>query len=152
MIGQFRNVAGHRLDPVDLWPYEGMVEVIEHGVLEDWRPLVGHIRRHPWGRVARNLEDYLGYCEDPRLEGFFHLMLDRARDDAHQRERDAVVALIHQLVDDSGLSRGEFARQIGTSPSRLSTYLSGKVVPSATAVERMRHLVEHSGVGPARTT
>jgi transcriptional regulator with XRE-family HTH domain len=38
----------------------------------------------------------------------------------------------------SGLSRAEFAARIGTSPSRLSTYATGKVVPSAAMLVRMR--------------
>jgi transcriptional regulator with XRE-family HTH domain len=38
-------------------------------------------------------------------------------------------------------TRAEFASHLGTSPSRLSTYLSGKVVPSATFIVRMRRVL-----------
>lgn len=38
----------------------------------------------------------------------------------------------------SGLSKSEFASRIGTSASRLSTYLSGSVTPSASLLLRMQ--------------
>jgi transcriptional regulator with XRE-family HTH domain len=42
------------------------------------------------------------------------------------------------LDSESRLSRAEFASRIGTSPSRLSTYVTGKVTPSAALLVRMR--------------
>jgi len=46
------------------------------------------------------------------------------------------------LIDASGLDRSAFAKRIGTSASRLSTYASGKVTPSAAMLLRMQHLAE----------
>lgn len=40
------------------------------------------------------------------------------------------------LVAESGFTAAEFAARLGTSPSRLSTYLSGKVMPSAALLVR----------------
>ena len=48
---------------------------------------------------------------------------------------------VRQLIARSGLSQAAFAERIGTSASRLSTYASGKVIPSATLVVRMRRVV-----------
>jgi transcriptional regulator with XRE-family HTH domain len=45
-------------------------------------------------------------------------------------------------VKRSGLSRAAFASRIGTSASRLSTYSSGKVIPSATLLLRIRRLAD----------
>ena len=42
-----------------------------------------------------------------------------------------MAAEVTQLLAASGLTRAEFASAIGTSTSRLSTYLNGKVTPSA---------------------
>ncbi|HUZ44902.1 MAG TPA: helix-turn-helix transcriptional regulator [Acidimicrobiales bacterium] len=67
-------------------------------------------------------------------------MLERARAEWERRERGEVAAEIASLLAASGLSGEGFARRIGTSGSRLSTYLSGKVVPSATLLVRMRHV------------
>jgi len=39
---------------------------------------------------------------------------------------------------------GEFAERIGTSPSRFSTYQSGKVMPSAGLFLRMQRIAESS--------
>jgi ribosome-binding protein aMBF1 (putative translation factor) len=67
-------------------------------------------------------------------------VLSRARERAEACERAAVAAEIRGAVRRSGLTRAEFASRIGTSASRLSTYASGKVTPSATLMLRIRHL------------
>jgi transcriptional regulator with XRE-family HTH domain len=54
-----------------------------------------------------------------------------------------VGAEIRSLLDRSGLSQQDFADRIGTSRSRLSTYRSGKVVPSAAFLVRMRRVTGH---------
>lgn len=46
-------------------------------------------------------------------------------------EREEIATSLRGAVEASGLSQAAFARAIGTSPARLSTYLSGKTVPSA---------------------
>jgi transcriptional regulator with XRE-family HTH domain len=55
-----------------------------------------------------------------------------------------VAAEITRLLADSGMTRAEFASAIGTSTSRLSTYLSGKVTPSAALLVRMRRVATRS--------
>jgi transcriptional regulator with XRE-family HTH domain len=49
---------------------------------------------------------------------------------------------LQRLIEESGLSRREFASHIGTSTSRLSTYATGKVTPSAALMLRMRSVNE----------
>ena len=68
----------------------------------------------------------------------------RARQLAINSERHNVAAEVRDLVGRSGLSRQDFADRIGTSRSRLSTYMSGKVVPSATLMVRMRRVALHA--------
>jgi transcriptional regulator with XRE-family HTH domain len=68
-------------------------------------------------------------------------VIARAREEAEAAERNAVAAEIDQLIRSSGLSRAEFASRIGTSTSRLSTYVTGKVTPSAALLVRMRRPV-----------
>jgi transcriptional regulator with XRE-family HTH domain len=65
--------------------------------------------------------------------------LELARRQAEADERAAVATQIREAVKRSGLSRAEFASRIGTSPSRLSTYITGKVTPSATLKLRIQH-------------
>ncbi|MCW2814409.1 MAG: hypothetical protein JWN84_1864 [Nocardioides sp.] len=50
---------------------------------------------------------------------------------AIDKDTRQVVDLLRQAVDTSGMSQAAFARALGTSPPRLSTYLSGHTRPSA---------------------
>jgi transcriptional regulator with XRE-family HTH domain len=43
-------------------------------------------------------------------------------------------------VGKSGLSKQDFAERIGTSRTRLPTYMAGKVMPSAALMVRMRRV------------
>ena len=69
--------------------------------------------------------------------------ISRTRQTAEVSEREAVATEIDRLVRASGLSRAEFASRIGTSASRLSTYVTGKVTPSAALLVRMRRAIGH---------
>src|ERR1019366_1744013 len=75
------------------------------------------------------------------LEG----VVGRARKLAADSERTQVASEVRRLVECSGLSQRDFAERIGTSGSRLSTYISGKVVPSAALMVRMRRVACHAG-------
>ena len=68
-------------------------------------------------------------------------VIARSRDAAEASEREAVAVEVAALVRASGLSRAEFASRIGTSASRLSTYATGKVTPSAALLVRMRRTI-----------
>jgi transcriptional regulator with XRE-family HTH domain len=68
----------------------------------------------------------------------------RARELAADSERADVASEVRGLVARSGLSKQDFAERIGTSRPRLSTYMSGKVVPSATLMVRMRRVALHA--------
>jgi len=46
-------------------------------------------------------------------------------------ERVEVAAALHCTLTQSGLTQTDFARHLGTSATRLSTYLSGSTIPSA---------------------
>lgn len=56
------------------------------------------------------------------------------------RDNAEVMALLREAVASSGLSQAAFARALGTSPSRLSTYVTGETRPSAHLVVRARRL------------
>lgn len=133
----FRNVDADPTDPVETWPYEALVAAIERGSVRDWARVVGAIRRDPWGDVARSIEDYLGYADRSGVSTLMRRALDRSRSAADAADRAAVAARVRDLVAQSGLTAAQFASRIGTSASRLSTYASGKVVPSAALLMRM---------------
>lgn len=133
----FRNVDASPNDDVRTWPYEALVTVIDRGLVEDWRPVFAEIRRSPWGKVARRVEHYLSYRDPDGVSTLFALALERARHDTEDADRGEVASRVRKAVARSGKTNAEFARVVGTSASRLSTYLSGKVTPSAAMLVRI---------------
>lgn len=146
----FRNVDADPADPVESWPYEALVTAIERGGLDTWRRIAAAVRADPWGPVARSVEDYAGYAERSGAVVLLARAVSRARDAAARAEADEVAAEVRALVAASGLSRAAFAAAIGTSASRLSTYCTGRVVPSATLMVRMRRVSGGTGAAGAR--
>lgn len=136
----FRNVDASPDDPVTEWPLEGIQTALERGGLEDWRRIGEAIQAHPWGPVARRLEAVLAYSRPYGVAAAFDRAIARSRKAAEREERSAVAEEIGRLISESGLSQAEFASRVGTSASRLSTYMNGKVMPSAGMLLRMRRV------------
>ena len=129
---------------METWPFEGILAAVERGTLRDWRRFASAIRADPWGPVAHQVLEAVQlshpYGTTELLEG----LVARARKLAADSERADVASEVQGLVARSGLSRQDFAERIGTSRSRLSTYMSGQVVPSATLMVRMRRVALHA--------
>ena len=138
----FRNVDAEPGDDVATWPYEALVAAIDRGVVPDWRPIFTAIRQAPWGQTARRVERYLEYREPDGVCTLFRLAVERARHDAERDERAEVSRRIRAAVERSGLTAAAFARLVGASPSRLSTYLNGRVVPSAAMLVRIENAAD----------
>jgi DNA-binding transcriptional regulator YiaG len=139
----FRNVDVSPHDPVSEWPQEAIQTALERGGLEHWRRLADAIRAEPWGPVARQVEEALTYSRPYGVAVAIERAISRAREAAEASERDAVATEIDRLVRASGLSRAEFASRVGTSASRLSTYVTGRVTPSAALLVRMHRANDH---------
>jgi DNA-binding transcriptional regulator YiaG len=137
---KFRNITASPDDPVETWPFEGILAAVERGTLPDWRRLAEAIRADPWGPVARQVLEAVRLVRPYGTAELLEGVVARARKLAADSERSAVAAEVRRLVADSGLSQNDFADRIGTSRSRLSTYMSGKVVPSAALMVRMRRV------------
>jgi DNA-binding transcriptional regulator YiaG len=137
---RFRNVEASPDDPVETWPFEGILAAVERGTLPDWRRLAKAISADPWGTVAQQVIEVLRLSRPYGTAELLESVIARAREEAADSERLEVAAEIRSLVDGSSLSRQEFAERIGTSRSRLSTYISGRVVPSAALMVRIRRV------------
>jgi DNA-binding transcriptional regulator YiaG len=135
----FRNIDASPADPVSGWPIEAIQTALERGGLSDWRRLATAVGNEPWGPVARRIEEVIGYSRPYGITDAMEGVIARARAKAEQSERDQVAQEVNRLIDKSGLSRVEFASRIGTSASRLSTYATGRVTPSAALLLRMLH-------------
>jgi hypothetical protein len=134
---EFRNVDATPADDVRTWPYEALVTVIDRGLVEDWQPVFAEIRRSPWGNVARRVENCLSYREPDGVSALFALAIEHARKAVEKADRDEVAGRVRDAVGASGLTKADFAKRIGTSASRLSTYLTGQVTPSAAMLVRI---------------
>lgn len=132
----FRSLDVSPQAPVADWPYEGIVAAIERGSLSDWRRLATDIDEHPWGRIARSVEEYAEYGDEKAVAELLAERVRRARAAARDSERREVARRVDGAVARSGLSAREFARLCGTSATRLSTYRSGSVQPSAAMLVR----------------
>ncbi|GAA3661869.1 hypothetical protein GCM10022237_22140 [Nocardioides ginsengisoli] len=110
------------------------------GHLPRWRQHAALVVADPWAGPGAT---WLGLL-DPERDAFavagLTAVVDHAQRTAAERERTAVVRHIRRAIAESGVSQREFARLIGTSQSRLSTYASGTVVPSATMLVRISQI------------
>lgn len=133
---RFRNLDIDPSAPVAQWGVEGLLAAIDRGSLPDWRRIASAINTDPWGPLASDLNAAIDVAEDRGVTVTLRRAIARARQRAENRAREEVRRRLAALVAESGFTAAEFAARLGTSPSRLSTYLSGKVVPSAALLVR----------------
>lgn len=120
------------------WPTEAVQAAVERGGLCEWRRLVDQVRAEPWGRTARQIEEVLRHSRPYGVAELLEHALDGARARSESAERATVAAELRELIAGSGLTQAEFASRLGTSASRLSSYVNAAVVPSATLMVRAR--------------
>lgn len=125
---RFRNLTVTPDDPVEEWGTEGLLTAVDRGSLQDWRRIVTAIRLDPFSATAAQLEAALALAEDAGVVTALRRQLTAARD---RSARAAVVERLTAAAGSFGGSAAAFARVLGTSPSRMSTYLNGSVMPSA---------------------
>ena len=147
---KFRNIVVSPDDPVETWPFEGILAAVERGTLPDWRRLVQAINQDPWGPVAQQVLEAVKLSHPYGTTELLDAAVSRARHLAAESERTEVAGEVRSLVGRSGLSQHDFAERIGTSRSRLSTYMSGKVVPAASLLVRMRRVASQASCLRAR--
>jgi DNA-binding transcriptional regulator YiaG len=138
----FRNLTIAPDAPVSQWPTEAVQTALERGDLADWHRITTEIQADPWGTTARQVEEVLSHSRPYGVAEAMETVLHHARERAEASERAAVATEIREAVERSGLSRAGFASRIGTSSSRLSTYISGRVIPSATLMLRIRRVAD----------
>ena len=140
MTVAFRNVSSRPTDPVENWSTEAVQAALERGDLAEWRLLVEAVGANPWGRTARQIEEVLGHSRPYGTAELLERSIEAARARTEAEERAAVAVELRELVRRSGLLQAEFARRLGTSASRMSSYVNGSVVPSATLMVRARNV------------
>lgn len=144
---RFRNINADPADPVSTWPTEGFITALERGGIDEWARIAVAVKRDPWGPVARRLEDALKVTYPYGVGVLMEYELASARREAEDAERQEVARRLGEWLRRTGMSRSDFAEAIGTSTSRLSTYLAGKVAPSSTLMVRMERVANQNTPG-----
>ena len=126
--------------PVEFWPTAAIRDAVESGDLEVWQRIVVALKRDPYGRTARQVEEVLGSASSHGITKALTEVLMRTRAQLEADERAEVARGIQVLIDRSGLTPREFASRIGASGEDLAAYLAGEVSPSAVQIVRMRRL------------
>lgn len=127
MALQFRNLIVTPDDPVAEWGVEGILTALERGGAEDWRKIAFAVAADPSGDTALDFEEAASIAEGggpvAAVRNMVAHLTRSAREVTVHRLKTAFVA--------TEMTQADVARRLGTSASRLSTYLSGKTMPSA---------------------
>lgn len=126
-----------------------VLRMFHEGDVSLWRRLVTAALADPW---AGRTEFFLGLIDPVRHPGEHAgvaALSDLARRIAEEDERRAVADHIRTTIAATGLTQREFATLVGTSPSRLSTYVTGSVTPSAAMLLRINRMAKRArNAGP----
>ncbi|TGD89879.1 XRE family transcriptional regulator [Mycolicibacterium sp. CH28] len=126
--------------PVEFWATASIRAALETGDITIWQRIVVAIKRDPYGRTARQVEEVLEHSQPYGISKALSEVLVRARNHLEANERAEAARHVRLLLDRAGLGQQEFASRIGVAPADLSTYLDGTVSPPASLMIRMRRL------------
>lgn len=114
-----------------------LVGVVDGGSVLEWRHHLATIAASPWSPYSRHLVDLATKASRPSVAAVVDQFTEVCREHNKEREREQVAEEVRRHVTESGVTQRQFAQWVGTSPSRLSTYISGTVTPSASLMLRM---------------
>jgi hypothetical protein len=126
--------------PVEFWPTAAIRAALETDDLTVWQRIVVAIKRDPYGRTARQVEEVLETARPYGVSKALSEVLTRTREHLEANERAEVARHIQALMERSGLGPAEFASRIGVPSEQFAKYLSGATSPSASLMIRMCRL------------
>jgi len=126
--------------PVEFWPTSAIRSALEGGDIATWKQIAVAIKRDPFGRTARQVEEVLETSRPYGISKALAEVLDRAREHLEANERNEVARHVGVLIERSGLKLPEFASRIGVPADELGAYLDATTSPSASLMIRMRRL------------
>jgi hypothetical protein len=126
--------------PVEFWPTSAIRKALEGGDIATWKRIAAALKRDPYGRTARQVEEVLEGGRPYGISKALSEVLERARIHLDANERAEAARHVRLLIDRSGLGQQEFASRIGVRPEDLAAYLDGSVSPSASLMIRIRRL------------
>jgi DNA-binding XRE family transcriptional regulator len=128
--------------PVEFWPTSAIRAALEKDDLTVWQRIATAIKRDPYGRTARQVEEVLEVVRPYGVSKALAEVLNRTRERLEASERAEVARQVRTLLSRSGLSQQEFASRIGVAGEEFGQYLEGKVSPSASLMIRICRLSE----------
>jgi hypothetical protein len=126
--------------PVEFWSTAAIRAALETDDLTVWQRIVVAIKRDPYGRTARQVEEVLETARPYGVSKALAEVLTRTREHLEANERAEVGRAVQSMLERSGLGPDEFASRIGVPGRDFATYLSGETSPPASLMIRMRRL------------
>jgi hypothetical protein len=125
---------------VEFWPTSSIRAALDTDDLTVWQRIVVAIKRDPYGRTARQVEEVLETAPPYGVSKALQEVLVRTRAHLEANECAEVARHVRLLLERSGLGEQEFASRIGLPTSAFGAYLDGSQCPSASLMIRMRRL------------
>ena len=119
--------------PVEFWPTAAIRAALETDDLTVWQRIVVAIKRDPYGRTARQVEEVLETARPYGVSKALSEVLNRTREHLEANECAEVARHVRLLLDRSGLGQQEFASRIGVPNEDFAAYLSGETQPAGVA-------------------
>lgn len=138
MTRQFERPTDDR--SVEFWSTASIRSALETGDITVWQRIVLAIKRDPYGRTARQVEEVLADAAPYGISKALNEVLARARSHLEANERKEAARHVRLLLERSRLGESEFASRIGVAPTDLATYLDASVSPPASLMIRMRRV------------
>jgi hypothetical protein len=126
--------------PVEFWPTSAIRAALEMDDLAVWQRIVVAIKRDPYGRTARQVEEVLETARPYGVSKALAEVLTRTREHLEANERAEVGRHVQALLERSGLGQDEFASRIGVPSKDFAAYLAGQTSPPASLMIRIRRL------------
>jgi len=126
--------------PVEFWPTASIRTALETGDITVWQRIVVAIKRDPYGRTARQVEEVLEAAAPEGIAKALNEVLARSRSHLDANERAQVARHVQVLLERSALDEPEFASRIGVTREELTAYLNATTSPQASLMIRMRRL------------
>ena len=126
--------------PVEFWPTSAIRAALDNDDLDVWQRIVAAIKRDPFGRTARQVEEVLETEQPYGVSAALIEVLDKAREHLEANECAEVARHVRQLLERSGLGAPEFASRIGVPGDEFTGWLDAVGTPSASLMIRMRRL------------
>ena len=141
---RFRNIDATPDDPVEQWGFEGMLAAIDRGYASDWRKLVAALVANP------DLAPIFDEAREAAESRATVAVIDAALAAARQPPSERALVRLRGAYRGTRMTQAELAARLGTSRTRVNSYLTGKVTPAMDVLVAVEQIAEERRA-PARS-